>query len=152
MSKTLRTITTALGLRTETVHPRVHDLRHSFAVQHPDRLAAIRRARSTSRSRVLSTYLGHVSPADTYWYLTADPGADGARRAATRRALRSTAMSALAPALQAYFTDRLIGQRAASPNTIAAYRDTFRLLLALRRRANRHATQRARHRRSSTRR
>jgi integrase/recombinase XerD len=38
-------------------------------------------------------------------------------------------MSALAPTLQAYFTDRLIGQRAASPNTIAAYRHTFRLLL-----------------------
>jgi integrase/recombinase XerD len=38
-------------------------------------------------------------------------------------------MSALAPTLQAYFTDRLIGQRSASPNTIAAYRDTFRLLL-----------------------
>jgi site-specific recombinase XerD len=39
-------------------------------------------------------------------------------------------MSALAPSLQAYFTDRLIAQRQASPNTIAAYRDTFRLLLA----------------------
>jgi integrase/recombinase XerD len=38
-------------------------------------------------------------------------------------------MSALAPALQAYFTDRLMGQRQASPNTIAAYRHTFRLLL-----------------------
>ena len=38
-------------------------------------------------------------------------------------------MSALAPALQAYFTDRLIGQRDASPNTIAAYKVTFRLLL-----------------------
>lgn len=38
-------------------------------------------------------------------------------------------MSALAPALQAYFTDRLISQRAASANTIAAYRTTFRLLL-----------------------
>jgi site-specific recombinase XerD len=38
-------------------------------------------------------------------------------------------MSALAPALQAFFTERLIGQRQASPNTIAAYRDTFRLLL-----------------------
>jgi site-specific recombinase XerD len=38
-------------------------------------------------------------------------------------------MSALAPSLQAYFTDRLIGQRAASPNTIAAYKVTFRLLL-----------------------
>jgi integrase/recombinase XerD len=39
-------------------------------------------------------------------------------------------VSALAPSLQAYFTDRLIGQRAASPNTIAAYKLTFRLLLA----------------------
>jgi site-specific recombinase XerD len=39
-------------------------------------------------------------------------------------------MSALAPTLQAFFTDRLIGQRGASPHTIAAYRDTFRLMLA----------------------
>ncbi|TVS24841.1 integrase [Corynebacterium sanguinis] len=39
-------------------------------------------------------------------------------------------MTALAPLLQAFFTDRLITQRCASANTIAAYRDTFRLLLA----------------------
>ena len=38
-------------------------------------------------------------------------------------------MSALAPAMQAYFSDRLIAQRGASPNTIAAYCQTFRLLL-----------------------
>jgi site-specific recombinase XerD len=38
-------------------------------------------------------------------------------------------MSALAPTLQAFFTDRLIRQRHASDNTIAAYRDTLRLLL-----------------------
>ena len=38
-------------------------------------------------------------------------------------------MSALAPGLQAFFTDRLIGQRAASPNTIAAYKTTLRLLV-----------------------
>ncbi|MCA1681640.1 MAG: site-specific integrase, partial [Actinobacteria bacterium] len=38
-------------------------------------------------------------------------------------------MSALAPTLQAYFTQRLITQRAASPNTIAAYKLTLRLLL-----------------------
>jgi site-specific recombinase XerD len=31
--------------------------------------------------------------------------------------------------MQAFFTERLIGQRQASPHTIAAYRDTFRLLL-----------------------
>lgn len=38
-------------------------------------------------------------------------------------------MTALAPALQAFFTDRLGRQRNASPHTVAAYRDTFRLLL-----------------------
>ena len=39
-------------------------------------------------------------------------------------------MSALAPTLQTFFTDRLIRQRRASPETIASYRDTLRLLLA----------------------
>jgi integrase/recombinase XerD len=38
-------------------------------------------------------------------------------------------MTLLAPTLQGFFTDRLIGQRNASPHTIGAYRDTFRLLL-----------------------
>jgi len=32
-------------------------------------------------------------------------------------------MTALAPSLQAYFTDRLITQRNSSPETIAAYRE-----------------------------
>lgn len=39
-------------------------------------------------------------------------------------------MSALATTLQAFFTDRLIRQRNASPHKIAAYRDTWRLLLS----------------------
>ena len=39
-------------------------------------------------------------------------------------------MSALAPTLQAFFTYRLVRQRQASPHTVAAYRDTFRLLLS----------------------
>jgi integrase/recombinase XerD len=38
-------------------------------------------------------------------------------------------VTALAPALEAFFTQRLAGQLQASPHTIAAYRDTFRLLL-----------------------
>jgi integrase/recombinase XerD len=38
-------------------------------------------------------------------------------------------MSMLAPTLQVFFSDRLMGQRGASPHTIAAYRDTIRLLL-----------------------
>jgi integrase/recombinase XerD len=39
-------------------------------------------------------------------------------------------MSPLAPTLQAFFTERLTGQKHASTHTIAAYRDTIRLLLA----------------------
>jgi site-specific recombinase XerD len=38
-------------------------------------------------------------------------------------------MTALAPTLEAFFTERLMHQRQASPNTIAAYRDAWRLLL-----------------------
>jgi len=38
-------------------------------------------------------------------------------------------MSALAPTLQAFFTERLMTQQRASAQTVAAYRDTFRLLL-----------------------
>lgn len=39
-------------------------------------------------------------------------------------------MSALAPTLQGFFTERMLTQRRSSPNTVASYRDTFRLLLA----------------------
>lgn len=39
-------------------------------------------------------------------------------------------MTLVAGLLEAFFTERLQQQRNASPNTIAAYRDTFRLLLA----------------------
>jgi integrase/recombinase XerD len=39
-------------------------------------------------------------------------------------------MSLLAPTLQAFFTERLITQRNASPQTVGSYPDTFRLLLA----------------------
>jgi site-specific recombinase XerD len=39
-------------------------------------------------------------------------------------------MSLLAPTLETFFTERLVGQRQASQHTIASYRDTFSLLLA----------------------
>lgn len=39
-------------------------------------------------------------------------------------------MTALAPTLETFFTRRLISEKGASPHTISAYRDTFRLLLA----------------------
>jgi integrase/recombinase XerD len=41
-----------------------------------------------------------------------------------------SADATLAPLLRAFFLERLIAQRNASPQTVAAYRDSFRLLLA----------------------
>lgn len=72
IDKAVRQIATARGIRTSEVHPRVHDLRHSFAVR-----TIIGWQQSgisiDQRIAVLSTYLGHVAPADTYWYLSAAP-------------------------------------------------------------------------------
>jgi integrase len=72
LGMTFREITTRIGVRTEAVHPRIHDLRHRFAVQ-----TLIDWERSgikiDEHIATLSTYLGHVSPADTYWYLSASP-------------------------------------------------------------------------------
>ncbi len=51
------------------------------------------------------------------------------RRPPARTIPRRTLMSALAPTLQKFFADRLTTQRYASPATVAAYRDAFRLLL-----------------------
>lgn len=65
-------LTTTLGLRTASVQPRIHDLRHSFAVH---TLLDWYRAGIdvNGRMMMLSTYLGHVHPAGTYWYLSAAP-------------------------------------------------------------------------------
>lgn len=67
-----REVTTRTGLRTKTVRPRIHDLRHTFAVN--TLLGWYRDGRDVAAMLpVLSTYLGHTKPANTYWYLTATP-------------------------------------------------------------------------------
>ena len=52
--------------------PRLHDFRHSFAV---GSLIDVHRqgVDVDARIAVLAAYLGHVNPANTYWYLTASP-------------------------------------------------------------------------------
>lgn len=50
----------------------MHDLRHSFTVNTV--LDAYRRGADVQALLpTLSTYLGHVDPAATYWYLSAAP-------------------------------------------------------------------------------
>ena len=71
---TYHRLTQAAGLspRSPQCRPRIHDLRHSFAVttllrwyQDGDDVAA--------RLPLLSAWLGHADPASTYWYLTGTP-------------------------------------------------------------------------------
>lgn len=58
--------------RSPGCRPRLHDLRHAFAVRTV--LDAYRaHVDVAARLPVLSTYLGHVNPAATYWYLSATP-------------------------------------------------------------------------------
>ena len=61
-----------LGPRSATCRPRPHDLRHSFAVR--TLLGWYRDGADVAACMpLLSTYLGHVHPGNTYWYLSAAP-------------------------------------------------------------------------------
>jgi integrase/recombinase XerD len=72
LRQTFREISTRIGIRSDEVRPRIHDLRHRFAVQ---TLIDWHRSGVNIDEHIptLSTYLGHVSPTDTYWYLSASP-------------------------------------------------------------------------------
>lgn len=63
---------TGLEPRTQRCRPRLHDLRHSFAVS---TLLGWYRSEQDVAALLprLSTVLGHVDPASTYWYLQAAP-------------------------------------------------------------------------------
>lgn len=72
--RTWRTLRTAAGLipRSGNCRPRIHDLRHGFAVstlldwyRHGQDVPALLPR--------LSTYLGHADPKHTFWYLSAAP-------------------------------------------------------------------------------
>ena len=61
-----------IGPRSSRCRPRPHDLRHTFAVNtlltwYRDGLDV------PGRMHLLSTYLGHLDPSETYWYLSASP-------------------------------------------------------------------------------
>jgi integrase len=71
---TWRKLAPAAGLRPRSgnCRPRIHDLRHAFAVRTMlDAYEAGQDGQATLA--VLSTYLGHVNPKATYWYLSASP-------------------------------------------------------------------------------
>jgi integrase len=61
-----------LAARSAACRPRIHDVRHTFAVR---MLLGWYREGVVVQPRLplLSTYLGHVHPKDTYWYLSSAP-------------------------------------------------------------------------------
>ena len=62
-----------VGLRAASGRgPRLHDLRHSFAVRSLEQCGGDRAA-VNRHMLALSTYLGHACVSDTYWYLEATP-------------------------------------------------------------------------------
>ena len=71
---TFRQLTQQAGLapRSPSCRPRLHDFRHSFAV---DTVLDSYRAGTNMQVMLprLSTYLGHADPTHTYWYLSAAP-------------------------------------------------------------------------------
>lgn len=71
-SFTLLVRRSGLAARSASCRPRPHDLRHSFAVA--TLLDWYRDGGDVAaRLPLLSTYLGHVDPKGTYWYLQAAP-------------------------------------------------------------------------------
>jgi len=71
---TFRQLRSQAGLqpRSPSCRPRIHDVRHTFAVR--TLLDWYRQEYEVQpRLPLLSAYLGHVHPKDTYWYLQASP-------------------------------------------------------------------------------
>ena len=71
---TFRSLVRRAGLapRSASCRPRLHDIRHRFAVC--TLLDAYRQGHDAeARLALLATYLGHVDPKHTYWYLSAAP-------------------------------------------------------------------------------
>ncbi|MFN0192316.1 MAG: tyrosine-type recombinase/integrase [Aestuariivirga sp.] len=75
VSALFRKISRKIGLRGEPGQPgpRIHDLRHTFAVRSLESCPLNDDAVSR-HVLALSTYLGHAHVADTYWYQQATPG------------------------------------------------------------------------------
>ena len=124
--------------------PRIHDFRHSFAVN-----ALLRWYRAgadvEAKLPLLATYLGHGSAVSTHYYLHfIEPLRTAASErfanrygelvsplptAARRRAMKTGLPNLLGAAIRDYFTDHLPRLRGTSPHTIHSYRDSIVLLL-----------------------
>ena len=75
LSKIFLRLARQIGFRGGPGEPgtRLHDLRHGFATRSLENAVAVDSDSVTRHVLALSTYLGHVNMASTYWYLEATP-------------------------------------------------------------------------------
>ena len=75
LSKIFLRLARQIGFRGGPGEPgtRLHDLRHGFATRSLENAVAVDRDSVSRHVLALSTYLGHVNMASTYWYLEATP-------------------------------------------------------------------------------
>ena len=87
--------------------PRLHDLRHTFAVRALQGSPA-GRSRSGAHMVALATYMGHVNIYATYWYLeaTADLMRDVAAAGEGFIVRREAIMTPIAPLIEAFLARR----------------------------------------------
>ena len=118
--------------------PRVHDLRHTFAVNNLRTWFAAGEDVGALLP-VLQAYMGHSSISDTAYYLRLTAESYPQIAARVQREYggivppvtgRPAMATDFAVALRRFLTSYLAGLRGCSPATIASYRDTFKLLIA----------------------
>lgn len=121
-----------IGLRRpgDRTGPRVHDFRHRFAIRDAARLVSRRQERRAAAP--IAVHLPRPRLRARYLLVSLGlPRVDGRSGAASRPAMGGDAMKPacnVATLIERFFTERLMRQRNVSANTIASYRDTFRLL------------------------
>ena len=115
--------------------PRMHDFRHTFATSWIARWSR-QDVPIAHHLMLLSHYLGHRHFVETFWYVSSDTAALAAVGNKFSRYFNSnvpppkheTALP-FPSLIQRFFTEHLRVERNVSDQTVAAYRDTFRLFL-----------------------
>ncbi len=130
--QTLRAYAGGVRADSSACQPRMHDLRHTFALH---RLISWYREGADVQKLLprLSTYMGHIDIASTQWYLTMT--ADLLREASTRfeqyasRRCAMTNKTKLGPWVRQFLLEDLVGERNLARNTQQSYRDALCLLI-----------------------
>ena len=133
LSKIFLRLARQIGYRGGPGEPgsRLHDLRHGFATRSLENAVAVDRDSVSRHVLALSTYLGHVSMASTYWYLEATPVLlrEIARAAENTTCGEDLEMTALSPHISKFLYEYLPRDRGASQHTIDSYSESFLQLI-----------------------